>query len=269
MITLVFEFEITQLKKCQQIIGSHHLMVSLKGQVAIVTGASNGYGVGIAHVLAQRGAIVYITGRDQERLESSVKSTGAHKGFKADVTSIADWDLVMSSVLGENNGRLDILINNAGAAIRVAPSTDLTDQEVEQCIATNLTGVMFGCARAARVMSKQGSGSIINISSACDRYAWPGFGAYSAAKAGMLQYGKCLYTELRPKGVKVTTLTPGWGNTNFKGASGRAPFSQEILDKCIQPDEIGKVVADLCELPLHLCIDEVVLLAMVQEIIPM
>ena len=244
-------------------------MTSIKGQVAIVTGASNGYGVGIAKALAQRGAVVYITGRNKERLAAAVTSTGARKGFEADITSPADWDRVMSTVLGENNGKLDILVNNAGAGIAIKPATELTDEQNIECIAVNLTGAMFGCARAARVMSKQGSGSIINISSVCDRHAWPGFTHYSAAKAGLLQYGKCLYTELRPMGVRVTTLTPSWGPTGFCEACGLPSFDPKVAAKCIQPDEIGKVVADICELPAHLCIDEVVLRPLVQEIIPM
>ena len=122
-------------------------------------------------------------------------------------------------------------------------------------------------------MKQQRSGIILNISSGCATHAWPGWGPYSAAKAGLVQFGRCLHTELREFDVRVTTVTPYWGATNFVAAADiqghPATDDPSIRDKCIQGDEIGELVTHLCTMPAHLVVPEVTLQPLVQEIIPM
>lgn len=239
-------------------------MCSLKDAVCVVTGGSDGYGEGIARALCARGAKVFITARSGAKLSAVAASCGAVP-IVADVTRPEDWDRVFAQI----GGRIDVLVNNAGAAVRICEQSEATDEELAASVAVNLTQAMFGCARAARLMKAQRSGTIVNISSVCDRHAWPGFGAYSAAKAGLRQYSRVLFTELRPFNVRVTLLCPSWGRTNFSRASGREGLPEATLARAIQPKEIGDVVVGLCELPAHLCQDEVVLRPLVQEIIPM
>jgi NAD(P)-dependent dehydrogenase (short-subunit alcohol dehydrogenase family) len=207
----------------------------MQDQAAIVTGGSKGYGAGIAQALKEAGAKVWITGRDQAALDAAAKRMRV-QAVRADVTSPADWDRVFDAVLGAA-GRLDVLVHNAGGGVRIGPMDTQTDDAMAQSIAINLTGVLYGTRRAVPVMKRQKGGMIIHISSGCARHAWPGWGPYSAAKAGLNQYAHCLYAELRPHGVRVTTITPYWGATDFVNAAGIAEHpvaDPDIRKVCIQ-----------------------------------
>lgn len=240
---------------------------SLKGQVALVTGGTKGYGSGAAVALRDAGARVFITGRSQHTLDAAASRLNV-TGICADATSSTDWDRTLQTILKEA-GRIDILINNAGGGGVIATTEDQTDESIASCIALNLTGVIYGCRRVAPLLRKQGSGTIINISSIVAHHAWQTWGIYSAAKAGLNQFSKSLYLELRPHGVRVTTFTPSWGVTDFTDAAGLQPRSPETLAKCIKPSEIGSMLADICALPPHLCVQETILWPMVQEVSPM
>jgi NAD(P)-dependent dehydrogenase (short-subunit alcohol dehydrogenase family) len=238
----------------------------LNGKVALVTGASTGYGVGIAEALVLAGAKVYITARSSDKL----KAVGARIGaapIVADVTKKADWDRVFTQII-ETDNRLDILVNNAGGGGAILDIADQRDEAIEDVIALNLTGAIFGCTRAAAIMRKQRSGTIINISSVCSVQAWGGWGVYGAAKAGLDQLTKHLYVELRPFGVRVSSLMPSWGATDFNAAANLDSFSADVASKSIQPIELGNIVVDVCSLPAHLVIPELRLLPLVQEIQP-
>ena len=239
----------------------------LAGSVAIVTGASRGYGAGIAEVLAGEGARVWITARSGGDLQQVARRIGA-KAVTADVTSGKDWDRVLQIVLGAA-GRLDILVNNAGGTVRAAPLASWNDSEIERDLALNLTGPVLGSRRAGEIMQRQKAGTIVNVSSVCAVEAWPQWAVYSAAKAGLLQFTKCLYAELRPHGVRATCLVPSWGATGFSKAAGLPEFDPATAAKCIQPLELGRVVADICALPAHLCLQELILWPLVQEVVPL
>ena len=239
---------------------------TLEGKVAIVTGGSRGYGAGIAEAFAREGAAVWITGRTKHVLQEAAARIGA-RAIPADVTSGADWDQVFRSVM-DVHGRLDILVNNAGAGIGVALVAALSDRDIASCLGVNLTGAIMGCRRAAEIMLRQKSGTVVNISSVCAVEAWPTWGVYSAAKAGLLQFTRCLYAELRPAGARATCVIPSWGPTDFLRSAGLPPFDPETAKKCIQPLELGKVVVDVCALPPQLVIPELLLWPLVQQIEP-
>lgn len=242
-------------------------MAELKGKAAIVTGGSKGYGAGIAETLKAGGAEVWITGRDEEALESTAGKLGVH-GFKADVARREDWDRLIESMVGML-GRIDILVNNAGGGIRIAPLDEQHDADIEESIMVNLTGAIMGCRRVVPVMKRQKSGTIINISSVCAREAWPGWSIYSAAKAGLVQFSRCLYTEVRESGIRVTSLIPSWGATNFLKEANLKEFDPETAARAIQPRELGDLVATICSLPPHLMIEDVTLWPLVQKVEPL
>ena len=243
------------------------MLSPLQGKIALVTGGAKGFGLGIAQSLAEAGARVWITGRDQAALDQAARGN-ALTAIRADVTSPADWDRVLK-VITQNAGRLDILVNNAGGGVKIAATEDQTDEAIDEAIALNLNSVIYGCRRVVPIMRKQGSGIIVNIGSVAGHHAWPTWGIYGAAKAGLNHFSKSLYLELRPHGVRVTTITPSWGATTFPDAAGLGPRDAETLAKCIKPAEIGQLVADVCALPPHLCIQETILWPMVQEVSPL
>ena len=243
------------------------MLSPLQGKIALVTGGAKGFGLGIAQSLAEAGARVWITGRDQAALDQAARGN-ALNAIRADVTSPADWDRVLK-VITQNAGRLDILVNNAGGGVKIAATEDQTDEAIDAAIALNLNSVIYGCRRVAPLMRKQGSGIIVNIGSVAGHHAWPTWGVYGAAKAGLNHFSKSLYQELRPHGVRVTTITPSWGATTFTDAAGMGPRDAETLAKCIKPAEIGQLVADVCTLPPHLCVQETILWPMVQEVSPL
>lgn len=240
--------------------------MNLKGKRAVVTGGGSGYGRGIAASLAAAGAKVWITGRDATKLARTAKAIGA-KMIVADVTSGEDWDRVFREV-----GKVDVLVNNAGAGVKINEVAEQSDADIAAAISVNLTGAIMGCARAARQMSERGKGgAIVNVSSVCSQHAWPGWSVYSAAKAGLLKFSHGLYTELRPHGVKVTCVIPSWGQTDFNRTAGivGASEDQRLARKCMAPEELGAIVRGILEQPDHLAVPELTVLPMVQDIVPM
>lgn len=236
-------------------------------RVAIVTGASSGYGVGIARALSDRGFSVFITGRRADKLTAIAAEIGAVP-LVADASSPEDWDRVVAAAT-RVTGRIDVLVNNAGSGGPIKPVAELSDADIASVLALNLTGAIYGCRRVAPLMSAQGDGVIVNISSICAKYSWPGWTIYSAAKAGLERFGKGLYTELRPHGVRVTTLTPSWGTTEFTEASGIPGQPPEVVAQCTKPAELGRIVADIVDAPSHLEILEMTVLPLVQDISPL
>lgn len=239
--------------------------MKLKNAKVLVTGGSDGYGRGIAAVLKNAGAEVWITGRSAAKLEKTAQELGV-RTIQADASSGADWDRVMSET-----GDFDVLVNNAGFGGKIAPVAEQTDEDIIRTIGTNLTGVILGCRRAAAMMVKRKRGIIINISSVCALYAWPAWSVYTAAKAGVAKFSHGLYTELRPYGVRVSCVTPSWGQTGFNHAANISGASEnpELAAKCIAPEELGNIIKSIIEQPDHLAIPDVTVQPVIQDISPM
>ena len=239
--------------------------MQLKNAKVLVTGGSDGYGRGIAAVLKNAGAEVWITGRNAAKLEKTAQELGV-RTIQADASSGADWDRVM-----RETGDFDVLVNNAGFGGKIVPVAEQTDEDIIRTIGTNLTGVILGCRRAAAMMVRRKRGIIINISSVCALYAWPAWSVYTAAKAGVAKFSHGLYTELRPYGVRVSCVTPSWGQTGFNHAANSSGASEnpELAAKCIAPEELGNIIKSIIEQPDHLAIPDVTVQPVIQDISPM
>lgn len=239
--------------------------MQLKNAKVLVTGGSDGYGRGIAAVLKNAGAEVWITGRNAAKLEKTAQELGV-RTIQADASSGADWDRVM-----RETGDFDVLVNNAGFGGKIVPVAEQTDEDIIRTIGTNLTGVILGCRRAAAMMVRRKRGIIINISSVCALYAWPAWSVYTAAKAGVAKFSHGLYTELRPYGVRVSCVTPSWGQTGFNHAANISGASEnpELAAKCIAPEELGNIIKSIIEQPDHLAIPDVTVQPVIQNISPM
>jgi len=242
-------------------------MSGVTGKTAIVTGGSKGYGYGIAEALKSRGAEVWITSRHEDELKRAAERLGVYS-CKADATRGEDWDRLIREVT-DRTGTVDILVNNAGGGIKKAPLIEQSDQEIERSISLNLTASILGCRRVVPFMKKRKSGTIINVSSVCAREAWPGWSVYSAAKVGLSLFSQCLYLEVQDFGVRVTTLIPSWGETEFLAAAGIPQRDSDTEKRVTKPRELGDLIVQICELPEHLEILDLTVLPTVQKIVPL
>lgn len=238
-------------------------MRDLAGKTAVVTGGGTGYGMGIAEALVKAGMNVIITGRRPEPLQRTAAAIGA-RAVVADAGSAADWERIVE-LAGPD---WEILVNNAGAGVRIAPLAEQSESEIAASVQTNLVGALYGCRCAARVMSGRRSGLIVNISSVCAHYGWPGWSVYTAAKAGVDRFSRALYTEVRESGVRVTVVTPSWGATAFNTAAGLPESGPEVEARVMTPQEMGEIVLFLAHMPAHLEVPELMVQPVVQEIVP-
>lgn len=187
-------------------------MFRLDGRVALVTGSSRGLGFVMAHALAEAGASVVVTSRQQESAASSAaqiaQATGQRAlGLAVDVTEAKQIQTMVQSVL-QTFGRIDILVNNAGINIR-KPLEDFDEASWDNVQATNLKAPFLCCQAVARHMKERRSGRIINISSMLGLTALPERSAYCASKGGVIQLTKVLALELAAHNVTVNALCPG------------------------------------------------------------
>lgn len=190
---------------------------SLKGKTAIVTGGTRGIGRGIACALAAYGATVVITGRRQDactRAAQEMDTDGRVVGIAADVTQEDTRHLLMEQTV-DRFGQLDILVNNAGVGGREFPLLEMTMEEWNSTLDTDLTAVFRLSCLAAEQMKKQGrSGAsmpyrIINIASVAGLKSAKYTSAYAAAKAGVLHLTKVMANEWARYGITVNSIAPG------------------------------------------------------------
>ena len=225
--------------------------MQLNDKVAVVTGASRGIGRLIALDLARRGARIVASGRDAAALEALVAEIAAGGGeaqaVAADVALSADADRLIATAV-ERYGRIDILVNNAGIT-RDGLLLRMKDEDWDAVLDTNLKGAFLCTRAAAKVMSKQKVGRIINISSVVGQMGNPGQANYCASKAGLLGLTKSVARELARRNVTVNAVTPGFIVTDMTDAlpekAREELVSQIPLGRFGLPEDIAFSVAFL------------------------
>jgi NAD(P)-dependent dehydrogenase (short-subunit alcohol dehydrogenase family) len=185
---------------------------SLKGSAAIVTGAGRGIGLGIARTLARAGANIavnyYVEPERAEEAAGELQGLGVDAfAVRADV-GVRDEVERMVHQVNERFGRLDILVNNAGVQTWT-PFLDVTEEEWDRVIRTNLKGCFLCTQVAARHMKNHGGGSIVNIGSGCNKVPFPGLVAYTASKGGIEMLTKVAAVELAGHKIRVNCVAPG------------------------------------------------------------
>ena len=205
---------------------------ALAGRVAIVTGGTRGIGLASARLLAEDGASVVVSGRDAGRLDAAVKELEAlgvaALGIAADAAKREDCDRLVDAAK-ERFGRIDVLVNNAGMT-RDQLLVRMKDDDWDQVLDVNLRGVFFMTRAAGKVMMRQKSGRIINITSTAGAMGNAGQVNYSAAKAGVIGLTKAAARELAHWNILVNAVAPGLIDTDMT-ATIPAEARQALLDQ--------------------------------------
>lgn len=220
----------------------------LKEKVAVVTGASRGIGFSIARALLGEGARVFICGREARRLKSALENLqreaeGRVEGRVADVRRYEDCRELIQGA-SERFGGLDILVNNAGIGI-FKPVDQITPEEWDATIETNLSGAFYCSREAIPLMRQRGGGYIFNISSLAGINPIPSGSAYNASKFGLNGFSEAMMQDVRYDGIRVSTIMPGSVDTDFAAAPGSKPHETWKLTG----DDIAKAVIDLYKFP--------------------
>ncbi len=235
------------------------MIISLKGQNALVTGGSSGIGEACVRALAAAGANVVVNynakGADAERIAAEVNALGAGRALavQADVSSEEQVEAMFTRAIGEF-GTLDILVSNSGLQ-KDAAFPEMTLAKWNAVIGVNLTG-QFLCARAiVREFLRRGPrpevsralGKIICMSSVHETIPWGGHVNYAASKGGLMQLMKSLAQELAPRKIRVNSIGPGATKTPINTSAWSTPeAAKELLklipyDRIADPDDIAKV----------------------------
>lgn len=219
----------------------------LQGKVAIVTGSTKGIGRALAIGYAEEGATVIVCGRSED-LAKNLAEELTQKGKKAvairlDVTSVDSVNQVVNQVMKQFS-RIDILVNNAGISPIWKRAEDTGKEAWDQIIATNLTGA-FLCAQAVgKVMIKQKSGKIINMTSVGGEVALPRLVAYCASKAGIISLTQVLAAEWAQHNILVNAIGPSYVETEFTAGLRENQRiyddlkNKNLLKRFAQPEEI-------------------------------
>lgn len=212
------------------------------GKVVIVTGAGRGIGRCVAEMYAAEGAGVVLAERDDtsgEMAEREIRQKGGNACFVLTDVSVPGQVSAMVRKAVEKYSRVDIVINNAGFGIWKSP-LELTVDEWDSVLDTNLRGA-FLCAReAARCMKEQGGGSVINIASTRAFMSEAGSEAYAASKGGLVALTHALAASLAQYRIRVNCISPGWIETGDYESLREADHSQHFSGRVGRPEDIAR-----------------------------
>jgi NAD(P)-dependent dehydrogenase (short-subunit alcohol dehydrogenase family) len=227
-------------------------MPRLTNKTVLITGGTSGIGFGTAKRMIEEGAFVYVTGRNQERLDTAVNRLGSNaRGIQADATDRSSMLEVAATIKAER-GTLDIVFANAGAAF-YNPIDKLTEEQIDAGLAVDIKGTIF-TVQAALPLLPDNTGVIIVNTSITQDMGLPTFGVYAAAKAGLRSLVRTWMNELRDRRIRVNAVSPGTTQTEvFEKDMGKEEgeaYLKRVVEEIPsgrvgQPEDIGNAVVFL------------------------
>jgi NAD(P)-dependent dehydrogenase (short-subunit alcohol dehydrogenase family) len=241
--------------------------VNLAGSVVGITGAGRGLGRAIAEAFAARGANLVLGARTTPEIDDLASQLSNAVAVQTDVRDPGDLTRMVDAAVGEF-GRLDVWVNNAGLAV-YGPFEDVTEDDFDRMVLTNLKGTFFGSQAAYKVMKQQRSGLIVNISSIAGKLHLPNESAYGATKWAVNGFTGTLRLEAARHNVTVTCVCPGGIDTPFWKAMDFFPFPVDRIDPArdfLDPADVARTVVQVAEASDRTVLPEVVVVPLLPQL---
>jgi NADP-dependent 3-hydroxy acid dehydrogenase YdfG len=233
-------------------------MSAVCGKAVLITGGGSGVGQAAARLFAGAGAKVAVAGRDLAKLRRTAESAPGVFFKACDVTDPADVTGLIKSVT-DALGRIDILVNNAGTNIKARKMRELTVENWDKLVRTNLDGAFYCIREVLPQMLARKEGLIINVNSISGKRAYPLAGAgYAAGKFGLHALAGCLAAEEVESGIRVATIYPGEIDTPILEER-PTPVTDEQRAKILKPEDVAGAILWVAGLPPHVSVPELVI----------
>lgn len=229
--------------------------MTLKGKIALITGAGRGIGKAVALTLAREGATVVLAARTKSEIESVRDAVQLAGGTALSVPTNITREEEVRGLFGkvrESFGRLDILVNNAGIGKFVSVK-NMKLEDFDAMWDLNMRGLFLCTQQALPFMEARKDGVIVNISSLAGKNAFVGGGGYAATKWALMGFSKCLMLEERQFNIRVITVCPGSVDTSFSG-HGDDPGRKE---KVLSPQDVADTVLSAVNMPARAMVSEI------------
>jgi clavulanate-9-aldehyde reducatase len=235
----------------------------LEGRVAAVTGASSGIGEATVRALAEAGAAVALGARRTERLDAIAEELAGPSLVREVDVSDEEQARAFVQAAHDELGGLHILVNNAGVML-LGPVAGADTEDWRRMVAVNLLGLLYCTHAALPLIGQAGGGDIVNVSSVAGRRAEAGGAVYNMTKFGVHAFSEALRQEALHAGIRVTTVAPGFVDTELQGHN-RNPVVQQALSRTrerigevLHPEDIAEAIVHAVTRPPHVCVNELV-----------